>query len=951
MYVHPKSALHPACLLTAQPVPTDEVDKCVNALFITDPADDVETIERTKGRLLHGSGSWLQADSTFNEWLDYRASRVLWLNGDPGKGKTMLAISVLKSIDERIRASSSGPSVLLAYFFCDNKDNRRNNLIVVLRGLIYQLLHARPDLSSQFRALFGREGDQLFSSPTALRSLWRIMKEFFASPSIHRIYIVIDALDELDEESIDDFLKCLGPLLELEGCNLRNQPSPDNCEVKWFLTSRNVRSISSILCQTLSVSLEDNADHVQNLVSKFIDVRVDILRKQKGYSNTLTSTVAKTLGDISESTFLYVSMACDALSSPNVLLFDTNKVLRTFPKGLEPLYERMVRQIDTAAVDEHVEYAKAILRAMVLAVRPLTLQELAVIAGLPKEHHDDTSMLLEYTALCGSFITHRQGRVYFVHESVKEYLSSIDNIFTRSIQDHHADLVRLFVAMIMDLSQTMHDKGEHSSILAYPQLFWTEHARLAEDSIDWTHYLSMHSFSQSLMSRKTWLDFYWHEHHADWDKQPEDFSPLHLAAHSGISSLVKALVAYGDPLDATDSDGLTPLMWATKNDHPDVVEFLLELGANHGVEAPGGLTAVFHAAINGHYRSLHKLVQGGARVRVTDKRSRTPLHYAAAYGNIKTLGVLLSSGAEIDAKDIGRHTALQQASIHGEVAIMSVLVARNADISVKDKEGRTLLHLAARTSDLNVLDFWLKNSNDLETTDDQLWTPLMHAAMLGNDKGAAQLIKKGAQIETRTRDGQTALSLAIVNTRVRAVKALLDGGADPDSDCAVNETPLMQAAWLGNVAIVQSLLEAGADANAETKASLKPLHQAAANGHEICSKLLLRYGADPNAVDSSGQTPAARAEENKHHNLARYLKNREISGEDHDSLGPGAEKREPLDPAVCELLQISPECGFMELVGEEGFSRPAKVTALVNGKATYYFMKSGPNEDMFACKP
>ncbi|KAG4443414.1 hypothetical protein IFR05_001093 [Cadophora sp. M221] len=940
-----------SCVANRTRFPTDEVDKCFKALFITDPADDVETIEHTKGRLLHGSGSWLQADPAFREWLDCKASRILWLNGDPGKGKTMLAISVLKSINEQIRASSSGPSVLLAYFFCDNKDNRRNNAIAVLRGLIYQLLHARPDLSSQFRALFSREGDHLFSSPTAIRSLWRIMKEFFASPSIHRVYIVIDALDELDEESTDDFLKILGPLLELEGHNQRIHQytdQADNCEVKWLLTSRNVRSISAVLCQTLNISLEDNTDHVQKLVSKFIDLTVDNLREQKGYTNTLTSTVAKTLEEISEGTFLYVSMACNALSRPNVRLFDTNKVLRTFPKGLEPLYERMVRQIDTAADEEHVGYAKAILRAMVLAVRSLTLHELAMIAGLPKEHHNDTNMVLEYTALCGSFITHRQSTVYFVHESVKEYLSSIDNIFARSIQDHHADLVHLFLAMIMDLDETMYDKSEDPFVLAYPRLFWMEHAKRAEISIDWTHYLSMPSFTQNLMSREKWLDFYWREHHADWDKQPQNFSPLHLAAYSGVGSLVKALVARGDPLDATDSDGLTPLMWATKNDHPDAVELLLQLGANHGVEAPGGLTAVFHAAINGRYRALSKLVEGKALVRATDKRSRTPLHYAAAYGNIKTTGVLLSSGAEIDAKDIGRHTALQQASIHGEVAIMSVLVAHNADISAKDKEGRTLLHLAARTSDLNVLDFWLKYSNDLETTDDQSWTPLMHAAMLGNDKGVAQLIKKGAQIETRTIDGQTALSLAIVNTRIVAVKALLDGGADPNNDCAVNETPLLQAAWLGNVAIVQSLLEAGAAANAETTATLKPLHQAAANGHEICSKLLLRYGADPNVLDSSGKTPAARAEENKHHSLARYLKNREISGEDHDPLGPGTENRQPLDPAVCELLKISPECGFMELVGEEGFSRPAKVTALVNGKATYYFMKSGPNEDMFA---
>ncbi|KAI1357725.1 fructosamine kinase [Xylaria arbuscula] len=59
-------------------------------------------------------------------------------------------------------------------------------------------------------------------------------------------------------------------------------------------------------------------------------------------------------------------------------------------------------------------------------------------------------------------------------------------------------------------------------------------------------------------------------------------------------------------------------------------------------------------------------------------------------------------------------------------------------------------------------------------------------------------------------------------------------------------------------------------------------------------------------------------------------------------------QRDPLDPALCELLKISPECGYEELHGNKGFSRPSKVTAVVNGKAIHYFVKSGPNKDMFA---
>ncbi|KAI1295995.1 hypothetical protein F5Y03DRAFT_399005 [Xylaria venustula] len=210
--------------LQALRFPTDEVDTCLDALFVTDPADDVEMIEHTKGRLLQGSGAWLHSDPTFREWLDSSRSRVLWLHGDPGKGKTMLTISVSKDITDSIKASGSGLSSLIAYFFCDNKDNRRNTSIAVLRGLVYQLLHSLPDLSLQFRTLFSREGSQLFRSQQGLHSLSRILRDFFASPSIRRVYIIIDGLDELYEESIEDILKLLSPFLDSEQLGFNYQP-------------------------------------------------------------------------------------------------------------------------------------------------------------------------------------------------------------------------------------------------------------------------------------------------------------------------------------------------------------------------------------------------------------------------------------------------------------------------------------------------------------------------------------------------------------------------------------------------------------------------------------------------------------------------------------------------------------------------------------------------------
>ncbi len=125
---------------------TDERDrKYLHALYVINPLDDMVRIQDTKDNYLEGTCSWILTDPTYKEWLRNDQSRILWIHGDPGKGKTMLAISQIIELTDRIERSTVA-SATLPYFFCDNKDDRRNNAVVVLRGLLYQLLCQRPSL-------------------------------------------------------------------------------------------------------------------------------------------------------------------------------------------------------------------------------------------------------------------------------------------------------------------------------------------------------------------------------------------------------------------------------------------------------------------------------------------------------------------------------------------------------------------------------------------------------------------------------------------------------------------------------------------------------------------------------------------------------------------------------------------------------------------------------------
>ena len=63
----------------------------------------MEKIQNKQDKLLEDTGALILADQAFSKWLNEEDSRLLWLHGDPGKGKTMLATSLIKAMANRIQ--------------------------------------------------------------------------------------------------------------------------------------------------------------------------------------------------------------------------------------------------------------------------------------------------------------------------------------------------------------------------------------------------------------------------------------------------------------------------------------------------------------------------------------------------------------------------------------------------------------------------------------------------------------------------------------------------------------------------------------------------------------------------------------------------------------------------------------------------------------------------------
>lgn len=110
------------------------------------------------------------------------------------------------------------------------------------------------------------------------------------------------------------------------------------------------------------------------------------------------------------------------------------------------------------------------------------------------------------------------------------------------------------------------------------------------------------------------------------------------AAINGDIGTANKLLQEGKNLNEMDGYGWTPLLWATYYQHPEMVMFLLDKGADPDIAAtkqyvsvPPGSTPLIIASYYGREDMVEILLQHGARKDVKNTAGYTALMYAKEY--------------------------------------------------------------------------------------------------------------------------------------------------------------------------------------------------------------------------------------------------------------------------------------------------------------------------------
>ncbi|EUC49823.1 hypothetical protein COCMIDRAFT_58711, partial [Bipolaris oryzae ATCC 44560] len=360
---------------------SDRQKEYLQLFRLTTGTQDI-TYEWYKNRVedrVEGTCNWFLGNPHFQKWLKHVAGPLL-VSADPGCGKSVLAKYL---VDHVLRDSAT-----VCYFFF--KDQDHNTVRQALCALLHQLFYQKPALLKHAIKQYNSDGKGLVNST---KSLWTVLKNAVQDSETGPIIIILDALDECAESEFEDLMR-----------NIEGQSRTSHGTLRYLMTSRPYEQIVGKFKGLIEsfpyihIPGEEESETISHEVNRVIEYRVGRLASDQRLSDDIKADLLDVLLQIEHRTYLWVYLVFDYLEYEG---FKKTKngvqsAIKSLPKTVSQVYEKILSK----SKDQPM-------------VRK-SLQEL----GLEREG-DFKSRLRSW---CGLFVSVYQGKVYFLHQTAREFL-------------------------------------------------------------------------------------------------------------------------------------------------------------------------------------------------------------------------------------------------------------------------------------------------------------------------------------------------------------------------------------------------------------------------------------------------------------------------------------------------------------------------------------------------
>ncbi|KAJ0108128.1 uncharacterized protein J7T55_007247 [Diaporthe amygdali] len=365
------------------------------------PCSFDETLYHLRSVCSLGSGDWLFKNDIYTRWLDgsQARSRVLWLRGIPGAGKTVLSCILVDHL-KGIQPNSVG-FAFLTY------QNENISALSIMHCFIFQLAERDDE-----RVAFVCE-----STSRDLKSNLAVATDLLESLIRHAgtVYLVVDGIDKISGT---------------ERCRLAREllSVAEVCEgLRIVLSSLEEADLKSIL--------EHAAVHVhiqkynEESISAYVSQRSQHLFDKLKVPKPRQIEIRKLLGPLArraEGMFLYARLTMDMVEDMHELSEIKNELV-VLPKGLDAAYLRIITRLSNGKDKRVAEKAWRLLGWIACSPTPLTVEEAGQALVLQPCNRDqvfNAVTKLDVVKVLGPIVETVGGYIRFVHFTAKDYISS-----------------------------------------------------------------------------------------------------------------------------------------------------------------------------------------------------------------------------------------------------------------------------------------------------------------------------------------------------------------------------------------------------------------------------------------------------------------------------------------------------------------------------------------------